>query len=278
VLDVNEIVRGVSKLVGRTLEARAQLVLDPCPVPAFIKIDPSQLEQVIANLVVNARDAMPEGGTITVRTAVRDDDPRVVIEIEDTGVGIPEGALADIFEPFFTTKGSGGTGLGLATVREIVTRNGGTIDVHSVIGRGTTFEIRLPWSDDALAQASGAVRAPVKAGRGEAVLVVEDDGAVCEATRRLLGSAGYAVQGVRTAEDALETLATEPAQLVITDIDLPGMSGIDLARQLSTLPVVLTSGRASDVTRLENRRFLPKPYSADDLLRCVRDVLDGVAP
>lgn len=277
VLDVNDIVRNVSKLLGRTLEARARLVLEPCEMPALVKIDASQLEQVIANLVVNARDAMADGGTITVRTAVRGDDPRVVIEIADTGAGIPDSVLADIFEPFFTTKGSGGTGLGLATVREIVTRNGGTIDVRSVVGRGTTFEIRLPWSDGALAEASGAVRAPVKAGRGEAVLVVEDDGAVCEATRRLLGGAGYAVQGVRTAEDALETLARRDTQLVITDIDLPGMSGIDLAQRISTLPVVLTSGRAPDATRLENRRFLPKPYSADDLLRCVRDALDGAS-
>jgi CheY-like chemotaxis protein len=198
-----------------------------------------------------------------------------VIEVSDTGVGMPESVQAEIFEPFFTTKGSGGTGLGLATVREIVNRNGGTIDVRSTVGRGTTFEIRLPWTDSAMAEASGPVHTPVKAGRGEAVLVVEDDGAVCEATRRLLGGAGYAVQGVRSAEDALETLASTRTQLVITDIDLPGMSGIDLAQRLPSLPVVLTSGRAADATRLENRRFLSKPYSADDLLRCVREALDG---
>ncbi|NVB85094.1 MAG: response regulator [Kofleriaceae bacterium] len=275
VLDVNTLVANVGKMLTRTFEARARLVVDTCPMPAMTKIDASQLEQVITNLAVNARDAMPEGGTITIRTRVRADEPRVVLEVSDTGVGIPADILVDIFEPFFTTKGSGGTGLGLATVREIVTRSGGTIDVSSIPGRGTTFEIRLPWTDDALAEASGRARTPVHAGRGEAVLVVEDDGAVCEATRRLLGGAGYAVHGVRTAEDALATLATGSAQLVITDIDLPGMSGIDLASQISSLPVVLTSGRAADAKRLEDRPFLPKPYSADDLLRCVRDALDG---
>jgi PAS domain S-box-containing protein len=278
VLDVNDVVRGVTKLLSRTLEARARLEIELSPTSALVKIDASQLEQVIANLVVNARDAMPDGGTITIRTLVRAEEPRVVLQISDTGLGMPASMLDDIFEPFFTTKGSGGTGLGLATVREIVTRSGGTIDVRSEVGRGTTFEICLPWSDGALDDASGRARTPVKVGRGESVLVVEDDHAVCEATRRLLGGAGYAVRGVPSAEDALATLATGGTQLVITDIDLPGMSGVELARQLSEVPVVLTSGRASDATRLENRRFLPKPYSADDLLRCVRDALDGVQP
>ena len=175
VLDVNTLVAGIGKMLARTFEARARLVIDACPTPAMTKIDPSQLEQVITNLAVNARDALPDGGTITIRTRVRPDEPRVVLEVSDTGAGIPADILPDIFEPFFTTKGSGGTGLGLATVREIVVRNGGTVDVRSSTGVGTTFEICLPWTDDAIAEASGRVRAPVHAGRGEAVLVVEDD-------------------------------------------------------------------------------------------------------
>jgi CheY-like chemotaxis protein len=147
-------------------------------------------------------------------------------------------------------------------------RNAGVIDV-----------IRLPWSVEDRVEQSVALRMPIVAGRGERVLLVEDDAAVREVTRRLLGGAGYAVLGVPTAEDALASIAQNQTQLVITDIDLPGMSGVDLARQIGAqgrLPVVFTSGMASDPSRLDGRPFLPKPYSADDLLRCVRNALDRI--
>jgi len=276
-LDLNEVVHRVMRLLGRTLEARVKLVLDLAAMPVMIKIDPGQLEQVLTNLAVNARDAMPHGGTITIATRVEQTEPRVWLSVRDTGGGIPKEILGEIFEPFFTTKGAHGTGIGLATVREIVSRNEGLIDVQSS-GEGTRFDIRLPWSSDEIRERSSAVSLPIVAGRGERLLIVEDDVAVREATRRLLAGAGYAVQDVRSAEEAIEIVATGRVQLVFADIDLPGISGVELAHNLDEhehkTPIVFTSGMASDPNALGARPFLPKPYSASELLLCVRSTLD----
>jgi len=277
VLDLNATVDSVVQMVTRTLEARIKLKLDLSPAPLFIKLDPGQLEQVITNLVVNARDAMRQGGTITITTRMCDAD-QVCLCVRDTGIGIPPEIQAEIFEPFFTTKGASGTGLGLATVREIVTRNGGSIHIQSTVGMGTEFRIQIPLSPEDPRISSEVVDIPIIAGRGESILLVEDDGAVRAATRRLLGGAGYAVLEAATAELALELASARSPRMLIADIDLPGMSGVELARQLKAtgqpLRVVFTSGMASDPSALDGSPFLPKPYSADELLRCVRRTLD----
>ncbi len=277
VLDINATVDGVSQLVGRTLEARTKLVLDLSPAPLFVKLDPGQLEQVIANLVVNARDAMSGAGKITISTRMIDRG-FIEVSVRDTGVGIHPEILANIWEPFFTTKGAGGTGLGLATVREIVTRGGGTIDVVSVVGTGTEFRIRLPLSTEDPRAITALVHTPIIAGRGEVILLVEDDPQIRSATHRLLGGAGYAVHGTDTAEQALEIVTSRNPRLVIADVDLPGMSGTELGARVAVsglkVRMIYTSGLASDESARDGAPFLPKPYSSDDLLRCVRRTLD----
>jgi two-component system, cell cycle sensor histidine kinase and response regulator CckA len=275
VLDLNVIVESVGRLIGRSMEARTRLELDLSPAPLHVKMDPGQLEQVIANLLVNARDAMPQGGQVTMMTSLVTDEPRVSLRVRDTGVGIAPEILHEIFEPFFSTKGTQGTGLGLATVREIVTRVGGRIDVKSCVGEGTQFEIRLPLSDEDPHAITDVLAHPIGAGRGESLLLVEDDAAVRTATSRLLGRSGYAVYEAASAEAALAIIAAHPIRLVIADLDLPGKSGLDLAKELSDrMRVVFTSGMASDAAALDGRTFLPKPYNGNDLLRYVRRALD----
>jgi PAS domain S-box-containing protein len=277
VLDINATAHSVTRLIGRTLQARTRIVLDLSPAPLFVMADPGQLEQVVANLTVNARDAMPRGGTITISTRMIDDAHAELI-VRDTGVGIPPEIAAEIFEPFFTTKGTHGTGLGLATVREIVTRSGGTITVASRVGEGTEFQIRLPLSTEDPRSETEAIRAPIVAGRGEAILLVEDDPAILDATHRLLGSAGYAVHGASSAERALEIATSKELRLVIADVDLPGISGPELGKRLACeyprVRMIYTSGLASDPGARDGAPFLPKPYSSEDLLRCVRRTLD----
>lgn len=276
VLDIKTTAQNVARLVGRTLEARTKLVLDLAPEALFVKLDPGQLEQVITNLTVNARDAMPAGGTVTVSTRMVGD--KVGLFVRDTGIGMTPETVAEIFEPFFTTKGANGTGLGLATVREIVNRAGGTIHVGSRVGEGTEFRILLPLSTENLRAATDPIVLPIGAGRGEVVLLVENDLAILDATHRLLAGAGYAIRNAETAERALEILTTRDVRVVVADIDLPGMSGTDLgkfvAAQRPDVAMIYTSGLASDKGARNGAPFLPKPYSSDQLLRTVRKTLD----
>ncbi|MDB4964033.1 MAG: signal transduction histidine kinase, nitrogen specific, NtrB [Myxococcales bacterium] len=278
VLDLNSLVHSVTRLLARTLEARARLELDLSPAPLFVLMDPGQLEQVIANLVVNARDAMPHGGQITIQSGLAERSSQVVLLIKDTGTGIPPEILGEIFEPFFTTKGTHGTGLGLATVHEIVTRAGGTIEVRSRVGEGTAFEIRLPFSNADPRSVTAAIATPIAAGRGETLLLVEDDVPVREVTRKMLVRGGYVVHAVGTAEEALEILATRTVLVLLTDVDLPTMSGTELARRVATewagVGVIFTSGMAADASAYDGRPFLAKPYTAEELLRAVRRVVD----
>jgi two-component system, cell cycle sensor histidine kinase and response regulator CckA len=260
-------------MLERTLGARVRLVVDTTPQRLFVRIDLGQLEQVITNLAVNARDAMPEGGTLTITT--RAAAGGVTICVGDTGVGIPPDILPDVFEPFFTTKGPDkGTGLGLATVREVVQRNGGRVGVTSRPGAGTTFELWLPAADGEAARPAPAA-AQIGGGRGESVLLIEDDPAVREGARRVLAGAGYAVHEAETGEDALAHAAGgQRIDVVVADIELPGISGVECVRQLGAgMKVVYASGLAPD-PRGGDARFLPKPYSPDDLLRSVRKSLD----
>ncbi len=277
-LDANAVIRGVAKMVGRTLPASVKLDLALAAQPLWVHMDESQLEQVITNLVVNARDAMPMGGVIVISTAQRGKE--LDLRVRDTGVGIPPELVKRIFEPFFTTKGNAGTGLGLATVHEIVMRRGGVIDVASTPGAGTELAISIPLvAGELVAARQATVPPPIVAGRGESILVVEDNAAVLEATRRLLAGAGYAVHTAMSAEEALVVASTQrKPRLMLTDIDLPGLSGVELAQKLamerSDIRIVLTSGVAAAPRADFGLPFLAKPYSTEDLLRTVRRTLD----
>jgi two-component system cell cycle sensor histidine kinase/response regulator CckA len=285
-VDVNARVEMVARMLERTLGARIKLATSLSPVPVTVLIDPSQLEQVLTNLAVNARDAMPGGGSITISTepAPQNQSPGVMIRVRDSGTGIPPEILADIFEPFFTTKGpEKGTGLGLATVHEIVKRAGGSIGVKSKIGEGTTFEVWLPCTEGA-AYETVRMSIAVPAGRGEHVLLVEDDPRVRDVTRRVLVNGGYTVHEASDGEDAVAFAAGGgKVDVVLADLELPGISGVECVQQVSAAQpnarILYTSGMASDpratAGAVRGATFLAKPYTPDELLRSLRKALDS---
>jgi CheY-like chemotaxis protein len=265
-----------------------------------VKADPGQIEQVLLNLVANARDALPKGGTVTITTqnvATMEGEnrpldgmrpgPWVLLTVHDTGVGMDEATKARIFEPFFTTKEPGrGTGLGLAMVYGIIKQSGGFIWVDSAPGRGTTFRVYLPPVEDVGAPLA-VPAAPPPAPRGtETILVVEDEDPVRELAERCLRSQGYRVLA---AVDGVAALALcehhrGTIDLLVTDVLMPRLSGPDLAEQLTatrpTLRVLYMSGYpqgavANRRTAFSEAEFLQKPFLPDDLARRVRAVLDA---
>ena len=260
-----------------------------------VLVDPSQLEQVMLNLAVNARDAMPGGGTLTVATghAVLGESEAaeegvkpggyVSLSVTDTGIGMSPEVRERIFEPFFTTKGQGkGTGLGLATVYRVVHQSGGTIQVTSEVGTGSTFRVLMPQVTEPV---EGATAFETQRSVGsETILLVEDESALRDMTARMLESAGYRVVTAQNGMDALELLKEYPEiALVITDVVMPGMSGSDLAQEVSTrrpnLHVLFVSGYTDDrlgpVLTSHGANFLHKPFTVAALTRKVRQVIDG---
>ena len=285
VLDLGAIVAGTEKLLRRLIGADVQLATSLASDLGAVKADPGQLEQIIINLAVNARDAMPGGGRLTIEAANMEEvEGRpgrwVMLAVSDTGIGMDEQTKARIFEPFFTTKESGkGTGLGLATVYGIVKQAGGFIWVDSEPGRGTSFEVYLPRVDE---PAAPAITRPALAepGRGtETVLLVEDAPAVRLVTRQVLERYGYTVLEAPTGDMALRLAAKHhgPIQLLLTDVVMPGLSGRQLAGQLSQLrsemKVLYVSGYADPVE--PGVAYLQKPFAPEALARRVRDVLDA---
>ena len=302
-LDLNEQLTGLAGMLRRLLGAhvtlQTRLAEDLWPV----RMDAGQLEQVLINLVVNARDAMPDGGVITLRTynvealgapgtaeegAAPED--HVALVVEDTGVGIPPEVLPRLFEPFFTTKEPGkGTGLGLPTVFGVVEQSGGRVSVESEPGQGTRFTVHLPRAVDepGAGAASVGAAAPEALPRGsETVLLVEDEGAVRAALHRLLARQGYMVLEAADGEEALEIWRARgrDVDLVLTDLAMPRLGGLALAGRLRAmrpeLPVVLMTAYAGEAA--DSRAELPpgapllqKPVRSDALLRTLRDVLEG---
>ncbi len=302
VIDLNALladsVRMLSRLIGEHIR------LDTALEPALgnIRADPGQVEQVVVNLVVNARDAMPDGGTLTLRTENADVDEGnrrrhfgaapgryVVISVSDTGVGIDAETQKRIFEPFFTTKETPrGTGLGLATVYGIVNQSGGQIFVESAPGRGASFVIYLPRVEEEVAAASPPSAGPLHRG-SETILLVEDEDAVRGLTRRCLETSGYTVLAAANAEEALDVAARiqERIDLLLTDVVMPGASGTELSRRLLErrpgTRVLYVSGYtdASMVSHVgldAGVSFLQKPFTPETLARKVREVLDARQP
>jgi two-component system, cell cycle sensor histidine kinase and response regulator CckA len=297
-LDLNQSATGIEKMLRRILGEDIDLVQNLAPDLGLTLADPGQIEQVLMNLVVNARDAMPEGGKLTIETSNVEIDeeyaashvavkpgPYVQLAITDMGSGMDGQTKAMLFEPFFTTKEKG-TGLGLSTVYGIVKQSGGNIWVYSELGQGTTFKIYLPRELSATAATATTPRtAPKRTTGTETVLVVEDEEALRKVARRTLDAAGYTVLMAASGEEALRICAQHAGEihLLLTDVVMSRMNGRVLAQEVSktrpTVKVVYMSGYTDDAIVRHGVlnagvNFLAKPFAAADLARKVREVLD----
>ena len=299
VLDLNAAVESMLKMLRRLIGEHVELEWRPAPGPALVRIDPAQLDQVLANLAVNARDAISlRGGKVSIATAIErvlagaparvpglQPGEHVVLHFADDGCGMDEKVLAHLYEPFYTTKEVGrGTGLGLATVHGIVLQNGGAIDVRSAPGKGTQFAIYFPRCTHEGATATPPTTSSANQGSEETILLVEDEPTILDLARRVLARQGYRVIAAPSPEEALR-LSREhdsPIHLLVTDVIMPGMNGRDLAAEMSRsrpgLRVLFMSGYTSDILSAhgiaeEGAAFLQKPFRVKDLAAKVSEIL-----
>jgi CheY-like chemotaxis protein len=299
IIDVNAAVRDTTVMLERLIGENIRLDTKFATSIATVRADPVQLQQIVMNLAINARDAMPEGGRLTIEVATVNLDSTysgqhfqvqpgeyVLIAVTDTGVGMTEVVRARLFEPFFTTKKRGeGTGLGLATVYGAVKQAGGYIWAHGEPGKGSSFKVYLPRVDGpAQAAAPVAVEAPVAG--NETILLVEDEEAVRLLTKMILDRAGYRVVEAGSAEEAaaIHLEYSGGISVLLTDVVLPGSSGSDLFQRLTLrdprLKVIYMSGYTDDAVFRNGRldhgvAFIQKPFTADILRRKLREVIDG---
>ena len=298
VVNVNEIISDTKDLLERTIGEDIALLINLSDDAWHTSIDPNQLSQILLNLAVNSRDAMARGGTVAIETrntmvdedfALRHPDmepgPYVTISVSDTGTGIPRDIVDMIFEPFFSTKSKAeATGLGLSMVYGIVKQAGGHVSVYTEDGIGTTFNIYLKASDENAELPEKTMRPALRAGRGEKVLVAEDDPAVLEATVRMLSRHGYRVIKASSGEKALEVVSreSEPVDVVLTDVVMPRMSGRELASHMRVnrpeTKIIFMSGYTGDMIGRHgvlgsDENYIQKPFTADELLRKIGDVL-----
>jgi CheY-like chemotaxis protein len=303
-VDINAMVTELQKTLARLIGDDIELVTQTGSGVGQSLIDRGQVEQVLIDLAVNALDAMPKGGTLTIATSVAELEQSaltqppetkagtyVTLHVKDTGTGMDDATLARIFEPFFTTKAPGkGAGLGLATVYGVVQQSGGFVQVTSAPGEGTAFKVFLPQlsGTGAVAMASTSSELPGLEGT-ETILLVEDEDAIRTLARRILARLGYTVIEARHGGEALTVAADYegPFHLVVSDAKMPQMSGPDLTRALrvlrAELPVLLVSGCSDDDlvrsgTLDERTSFLHKPFAAEQLARAVREALDRKPP
>jgi two-component system cell cycle sensor histidine kinase/response regulator CckA len=299
-LDLNRVTTELQKMLHRILGE--DIALEPVLAPdlALTMADPSQIEQVLMNLVVNARDAMPTGGKLTLETAnvVLDagfmmpgssvkPGPYVTLAVTDTGCGMDAKTAERIFEPFFTTKERGkGTGLGLSTVYGIVRQSGGEIFVQSQPGQGTTFRIYLPRTEAAVLEVPVSLPAPTRMTGDETILIVEDETAVRDLAKQVLVKVGYTVMTAANGDEALRMCERHRGKihLALTDVVMPGMGGRVFAEQLSKvrpeIKILYMSGYTDDTidnhgTLDPGTHLITKPFSLADLRRKVRRILDG---
>ena len=299
ILNPNEVIMGLEGMLRRLIRADIELGMLPDPGLGRCKADAGQIEQIVMNLAVNAIDAMPDGGRLVIETANADlDDEYVVshvgmragryvmIAISDTGVGMSAEVRARIFEPFFTTKAKGkGTGLGLATVFGIVQQAGGTVQVYSEPGRGTTFKVYLPRSDDAPVADTARTNADVSRG-AESILLVEDEDALRKVTASILSRSGYRVLEASNGAEALRILESHgnSVDLLLTDVVMPQMNGRQLWERVCTLGldirVLYMSGYTDGILvgqLAAGALLLQKPFTPSVLTKKVRDALDSTA-
>jgi nitrogen-specific signal transduction histidine kinase/CheY-like chemotaxis protein len=300
-LDLDVLVRESHPLMQRLVGPGSEIRIELDPVPKWVRADRTQLIQVLLNLAINARDAMPEGGDLTIRTQRLDEVPAggrfnrswssnqaAVLSVSDTGTGIDPAIAARVFEPFFTTKPFGqGTGLGLSVVEGIIAQSGGDLWLDSEPGKGTTFSMALPLVEPVVADELEVERS--SAGGSETILLVDDETAVREVLARGLRDKGYRVLEAVDGPEGLEILRrwADQIDLVITDVAMPGMTGIDLAHQAlelrTYLPFIFVSGQPREVLpefgSLEmDHQLLEKPFSPESLATCVRARLDRRPP
>ena len=300
ILDLNVVVADMDRMLRRLIGEHIAFVSVPAPDLGRVRADPSQIEQVLVNLVLNARDAMPEGGRLTIETANVDLDASyakehlgaatgayTMLAVTDTGTGMDATVRAHLFEPFFTTKEVGkGTGLGLATVYGIVNQSGGHISVYTELGRGSSFKVYLPRIDRPAHPPAPVPVRPAAARGSETVLVVEDEPAVLSLTCRVLEAEGYTILCASDGADALRLVERHGGEihLLLTDVVMPGMSGRELAEQMAVrragIRILYMSGYPGDAavhhgTLVQGSAFLQKPFTPEGLSRRVRDVLDA---
>jgi CheY-like chemotaxis protein len=301
VIDLNNVVNGMQGILRRIIGEHIELTTILAPGLGRVKADPSQIEQAIMNLAVNARDAMPNGGNLVLETSDISLDKAgageegglppgryVALRVIDTGFGMTPEVLSHLYEPFFTTKEQGkGTGLGLSTVYGIVRQSSGSIEVGSAPGRGTSFRILLPRVNDMLSEIVQKGSESSHLQGSETVLVVEDEPSVLEFVAQVLTQQGYTVLRATRAVEALRILdvTKTPIHLVVTDVVMPGgMSGWDLARELLHMnprrPVLLMSGYVAEIAKDSGppgtpTSFLEKPFTPASLLGKVRQMLDA---
>jgi PAS domain S-box-containing protein len=308
VLDLNAVVGDMGRLLQRVIGEDVEMELNLSPGLGRVKADPHQIGQVLMNLVVNARDAMPQGGKLTITTGnITLDDtyarmhvgvvpgPHVMLAVSDTGCGMSADVQARLFEPFFTTKPAGkGTGLGLASVYGIVKQSGGNVWVYSEVGHGTTFKVYLPLveatADDAVRPSLSSARPPLAASSKDAtILLVEDNPALEQIARRILTRYGYSVLSAASAEEAVRVSRRHAGaiDLLLTDVVMPGQSGPSLATLLTTerpeMRVLHMSGYTDDAVVRHGAlsgtaAFLQKPFTPEGLSRKVQEVLSSQLP
>jgi CheY-like chemotaxis protein len=300
VVDLNQIVGGLEKMLQRLVGDGLKVSFFKAPGLGLVLADPGQIEQVIMNLVANARDAMPTGGNLAIETINTELDAAycaahhgvaagsyVMLAVTDTGTGIDAATRAHIFEPFFTTKEIGkGTGLGLSTVWGIVTQSAGHVCVESELGKGTTFQVYLPRVDGPLDEIVVEAEARVTRQGSETVLVVEDEEQVRALLRATLHRNGYSVLEAQNGGEALLICEqhTRKIHLLLTDVVMARMSGLELAKRLAPIRPEMKVLCVSGYTESSELRqevldagiaFLPKPFTPDVLLRKLREVLDA---
>jgi signal transduction histidine kinase/ActR/RegA family two-component response regulator len=300
VLDLNRVILGMAKMLAQVLGDNIEVAIAPRALAARVKADPGQMHQVILNLFLNARDAMPHGGRLTIETADTEltaadarklpdavAGPHVSLAIRDDGTGMDEETSSHVFEPFFTTKPPGqGTGLGLATVYGIVKQSGGHIQVETAPGNGTTFRILFPLSSDEVTEETAEsvpATAPPPVSMRRRVLIVDDASAIRTVLRRVLESAGYDVTDAADVDGALALLPGSPVDVVLTDVQMPGRSGVELAQLLTRnypgIKVIAMSGfEDTHLSQLPMElgidAALTKPMQPEVLIDVVREALE----
>jgi signal transduction histidine kinase len=283
IIEVNELIRDMTDLLDRTLGERIEVRTILSPEACSVEADRAQLESALLNVAVNARDAMGDGGLLTIRTATFDEAASrrmIAVSISDSGVGMDPDTLDRAFEPFFTTKATGkGTGLGLSQVYGFASQSGGDVRIDSAPGAGTTVTLLLPCSGARGGRREVETYAGLEQNRSGRILLVEDNEEVGEFAESLLGELGHTVLRVRSGEAALQAALDNSYDAVFTDVVMPGMSGLELAKQLAKLrphlPVILTTGYSDEIANsgAGGRPVILKPYRLETLAAAIDEVL-----